>query len=173
MILSILISFSAFSQTPEKSLHPKLDKLFPPGYTPPANTPNTTAATSIPNSDTVALKKPVNTIAVPAKPITPIATPTPVQAAPQPEVTANTTRVNSISQTDTTATKTIAAQATVTSANQPQYTSVQPVQPVAPVQSAKPKPLYRDTRLGSSSKMYSTYETNDYGAGSITTNPNK
>ena len=35
------------------------------------------------------------------------------------------------------------------------------------------KPVYRDTRLGSSSKMYNTYKKNDYGAGAITTNPKK
>lgn len=33
--------------------------------------------------------------------------------------------------------------------------------------------IYRDTRLGSSSPMYKTYRTNDDGAGSVTTNPNK
>jgi len=32
---------------------------------------------------------------------------------------------------------------------------------------------YRDTRLGSSSPLYNTYEKNDDGAGAITTNPNK
>jgi len=32
---------------------------------------------------------------------------------------------------------------------------------------------YRDTRLGSSSPYYNTYEKNNYGAGSVTTNPNK
>lgn len=36
-----------------------------------------------------------------------------------------------------------------------------------------PVPIYRDTRLGSSSPLYNTYEKNDNGAGSITTNPNK
>jgi hypothetical protein len=35
------------------------------------------------------------------------------------------------------------------------------------------QPFYRDTRLGSSSPLYNTYEKNDYGAGAITTNPNK
>jgi hypothetical protein len=34
-------------------------------------------------------------------------------------------------------------------------------------------PIYRDTRLGSSSPMYNTYEKNNNGAGSVTTNPNK
>lgn len=33
--------------------------------------------------------------------------------------------------------------------------------------------IYRDTRLGSSSPLYNTYKKNDYGAGAITTNPNK
>ena len=35
------------------------------------------------------------------------------------------------------------------------------------------KPMYRDTRLGGSSKKYNTYKKNDNGAGAITTNPNK
>lgn len=34
-------------------------------------------------------------------------------------------------------------------------------------------PSYRDTRLGSSSPNYNTYEKNNYGAGAVTTNPNK
>lgn len=33
--------------------------------------------------------------------------------------------------------------------------------------------IYRDTRLGSSSPLYDTYQKNNSGAGSITTNPNK
>lgn len=36
---------------------------------------------------------------------------------------------------------------------------------------AAKKPLYRDTRLGGSSKKYNTYKKNDNGAGAITTNP--
>ena len=36
-----------------------------------------------------------------------------------------------------------------------------------------PSKIYRDTRLGSSSPLYNTYKKNDYGAGAITTNPNK
>lgn len=36
-----------------------------------------------------------------------------------------------------------------------------------------PSKIYRDTRLGSSSPLYNTYRKNDYGAGAITTNPNK
>lgn len=33
--------------------------------------------------------------------------------------------------------------------------------------------IYRDTRLGSSSPYYNTYQKNDYGAGAVTTNPHK
>lgn len=33
--------------------------------------------------------------------------------------------------------------------------------------------IYRDTRLGSSSPYYNTYQKNDNGAGAITTNPHK
>ena len=33
--------------------------------------------------------------------------------------------------------------------------------------------MYRDTRLGSSSPKYNTYKKNKYGAGAVTTNPNK
>lgn len=33
--------------------------------------------------------------------------------------------------------------------------------------------IYRDTRLGSSSPLYNSYIKNHYGAGAITTNPNK
>jgi|SRR6185312_7113835 len=39
--------------------------------------------------------------------------------------------------------------------------------------SSQKNPIYRDTRLGSSSPLYNTYQKNDYGAGAITTNPNK
>ncbi len=42
-----------------------------------------------------------------------------------------------------------------------------------PAHSVQRHTMYRDTRLGSSSKMYDTYEKNDYGAGAITTNPDK
>ncbi len=33
--------------------------------------------------------------------------------------------------------------------------------------------IYRDTRLGGSSPYFNTYQKNDYGAGAITTDPNK
>ena len=51
-------------------------------------------------------------------------------------------------------------------------TSPVPVTP-APVQQTPENTIYRDTRLGSSSPLYNTYEKNNNGAGSVTTNPNK
>ena len=39
--------------------------------------------------------------------------------------------------------------------------------------SQKQSAIYRDTRLGGSSHGHRTYKTNHYGAGAITTNPNK
>lgn len=48
---------------------------------------------------------------------------------------------------------------------------------VAPLKSSPGNPAseatLHDTRLGSSSPLYNTYQKNDYGAGSITNNPNK
>ena len=41
------------------------------------------------------------------------------------------------------------------------------------LQYSTPKTRYRPTRLGNSSPMYNTYKKNKYGAGAITTNPNK
>ena len=38
-------------------------------------------------------------------------------------------------------------------------------------QSVAKKPMYRDTRLGSSTKKYNTYKKNKYGAGAVTTSP--
>ncbi|MGN6531081.1 MAG: hypothetical protein ACTHK0_04945 [Ginsengibacter sp.] len=46
-------------------------------------------------------------------------------------------------------------------------------QPYPTTNLSQKSPIYRDTRLGSSSPLYNTYEKNDYGAGAITTNPNK
>lgn len=56
--------------------------------------------------------------------------------------------------------------------NNPQiHSTVVPAQTTDGSSSASP--IYRDTRLGSSSPKYNTYKKNDYGAGAITTNPNK
>lgn len=45
-----------------------------------------------------------------------------------------------------------------------------PEQPAAIISQPQPH-IYMDTRLGSSTKQYDTYEKNNYGAGSVTTSP--
>jgi hypothetical protein len=59
----------------------------------------------------------------------------------------------------------------VTFKNEPQIHSA--IVPAQKTDNSTPTPFYRDTRLGSSSPLYNTYKKNDYGAGAITTNPNK
>lgn len=66
----------------------------------------------------------------------------------------------------------------VTFKNHPELhgTTIQPQKKYQPNNSsisAKKTPVYRSTRLGSSSPQYDTYKKNDYGAGAITTDPNK
>ncbi|MEO9020556.1 MAG: hypothetical protein ABI237_10495 [Ginsengibacter sp.] len=60
---------------------------------------------------------------------------------------------------------------TIDKTNQPAVVPVSVNNPASnPVNT---NPIYRDTRLGSSSPLYNTYEKNSNGAGSVTTNPNK
>lgn len=46
-------------------------------------------------------------------------------------------------------------------------------QPAAPAARSAEQPISPDTRMGSSSPLYNTYEKNAYGAGSVTTNQHK
>jgi hypothetical protein len=47
-------------------------------------------------------------------------------------------------------------------------------QSISPINNSdNTRDMRRDTRSGSSSPLYDTYKKNDYGAGAITTNPNK
>lgn len=47
------------------------------------------------------------------------------------------------------------------------------INPEVPPNNSSNSGIRRDTRLGSSSPLYDSYKKNDYGAGAITTNPNK
>ena len=138
MISGILISFSALSQTTEKSSHPKLDALFP-------HAPNTTVA-NIADS---------------------------MQAPPTNIVTNNNTLPSNNIPGTTVAPATnivtgsnIKPVSTITYQEKPQQQ-----QPQQQVQARTEKGLYIETRLGSSTKQYDTYEKNNNGAGSVTTSP--
>ena len=58
---------------------------------------------------------------------------------------------------------------TATTINKP--TTVRAQTPVQKVQTQPAPPPYMDTRLGSSTKQYDTWEKNNNGAGSVTTSP--
>lgn len=56
------------------------------------------------------------------------------------------------------------------------HSTVIPTQSTYPYKNfffTKSTPMYRPTRLGSSSPRYNTYKKNNYGAGAVTTNPLK
>jgi hypothetical protein len=152
VILILLLSLQGFSQTTEKSKHPLLDKYYP----------------RIENTDTskaVSTQiKPMPTTTAPAVTTTIIPT---VTTTPVPAVTFTTEP----GETTTTvpAMTTTPAMTSTTSINKPTTVTVQA--PVQKVQTQPSPPPYMDTRLGSSTKQYDTWEKNNNGAGSVTTSP--
>lgn len=149
LIFGFLISFSALSQTTENSVsHPKLDAFRKlkensrsAAPSDPASTPEASPVTSTDNIKSNTQPTSSNIIDNNST----ISNSSPLTITPQPVTENNTTIAdNPVSQT----------------------------QPLQTVQ-AKPEQnkMYNDTRLGSSTKQYDTYEKNNYGAGSVTTSP--
>ncbi len=137
MISGVLISFSALSQTTEKSSHPKLDSF----YKLKQNSRAAIVSDTAKSNSTITSTNP-----------TPSSTPTQsLKTSAAPSQSTSTVSENNTKPT-----------ANVTPESKPQ----QPVQ-TAPVK----KPIYSETRLGSSSKQYDTYEKNNNGAGAVTTSP--
>jgi len=142
-IFVVLFSLHGFSQT-EKSTHPLMDKYYPPK------------------------KKPEPNIILPSQskpePETPVVTETkPVQI---PEDTA--TIISPVINTVQSEPNVIPVEKPVTAVdsiviNKPTNIASEPVEKKT---EATP---YRPTRLGSSSRLYKTWETNNNGAGSVTT----
>jgi len=145
------------AQDSSASSHPLLDKYYPQPQQPVNTAPPTQRTTSLaPSSRTQA---PVNNSPV-SKNI-PSLPPTNTDPGPEP-TTAATHAITTDSTTLTT------APVTGTIASKPV-----PVARQAPVQQNKsydPNSLY-DTRLGSSSPLYDTYEKNSNGAGTVTISP--
>lgn len=149
----VFLSFNGVSQTTETSKHPLLDKYYPQ----PKNVD--TVKNIPPQSKTVIVnsqlpeKKPVavisDTSTINKSAITPVKTTQPIPG---------TELVHESVLTDTTA---------INKSNN--------VAVPAPVQnSVHPRPApqpYRGNRLGSSSRLYDTWEKNNNGAGSVTTRP--
>lgn len=136
MIFSLLISFSAISQTTDPAAPSKLDafrqmKANTQAVNDSISAASTTASTNVIDNSTPSTTTSVANGAVPKK----TSAPTAVITSPSP---------TPVTQT-----------------------------PALAVPSATPQQphIYVDTRLGSSTPQYDTYEKNNYGAGSVTTSP--
>ncbi len=140
VITCLLISFSALSQAPGDTSHPKLNAFRQLKANSRAAADSAAAASTTKTNDVISQGSPAT--AVPASTDNIATKPA---STPSPVVT------NLVSQPT----------------NAP-VTQIQE-QP-APVAKQQPH-TYNDTRLGSSSPQYNTYEKNNYGAGSVTTSP--
>jgi hypothetical protein len=158
VIFVLLFSLQGFSQTAEKSLHPLLDKYYP---RPEPTDTNRAVSTQIkPVSET----KPATAVkTIPGLTTTPSLTATPVETTSPADTT--TQSVSTVPGMATTPTLT-----STTSVNKPTTVTAVPVQKKVQTQPA-PTSSYTDTRLGSSTKSYDTWEKNSNGAGSVTTSP--
>jgi hypothetical protein len=179
IVISILISNSLFAQD---TSHTKLvDKYYPVNNTPAEPAPVLDKVRSEPVNSVV--EKPVTSTIVNQSPsvnrtnytVTPVAkTSIPETSVSQVPVTQNNvyqdTRLGSSApENDTYKTNNNGAGSITTNPNKGSSGNISNPSDNRSV----PATIYRDTRLGSSSPLYNTYEKNDNGAGAITTNPNK
>ena len=146
IIFILLFAFQGVAQTTEKSKHPLLDKYYPRAD----NTDTSKAITS--QIKTISETKPsAGVTTVPAVATAPSVNPTTLTSVTTQPGVSTTPAIS-----DTTA------------INKPSTVVVPP--PVQKVHTQPPPPLM-DTRLGSSTKQYDTWEKNNNGAGSVTTSP--
>ena len=156
----VLFSLHGFCQTTEKSKHPLLDKYYP------QKQEVIDTAKTLPIQNPVAETRPapaITTTPVPAVKTTPVMT-----SVTTPAMASTTTPAINTLAVDTSI-STIAVDTSISTINKPTAVIVQP--PVQKVQALPASPPYMDTRLGSSTKQYDTWEKNANGAGSVTTSP--
>ncbi len=174
----VLFSLRGFSQT-DQSDHPLLDKYYPQ---PKKDTSKAIVKENQPPSPKPDVF-PAAPVAKQSPTILPPVTKTVIAEEINTQAVTNTPTQPSITSTKNTNT---APLATVTSLEKPQpviksdtatvvkpspiVTVKAPVKEVLQPRSPAPPP-YMDTRLGSSTKQYDTYEKNSNGAGSVTTSP--
>ena len=169
-LLMIVFSIKSFGQdSTTKSAHPRMDKYYPrPQQTQVLNnnaepfTPAKPITQSSPAPVMATAPVANNTVVNPAAPtVTPtIPTPAEPQIDAGPAVTSTPVTVEP-SSTKLNSSTSVSAPAAVT--------VTAPVPKVVIIPKGPPPPPYMDTRLGSSSPQYDTWEKNNNGAGSVTT----
>lgn len=164
VIFVVLFSLPGFSQTVEKSRHPKMD-----AYYPPKKVADTSKAVT---AETKAVPETKAASGITTSPL--VTAPPSVTTAPV-EITAPTvtsTLVKAVTPAETTApAEVIAPAVAVTPEETPTINAAPAPVPIQEKIQTKLVPThpYIGTRLGSSSKLYDTYEKNKNGAGSVTT----
>ena len=175
----VLFSLNGFSQT-DQSAHPLLDKYYPQpkkdttkeivkeNIQPPAPKPEVFPAAPTAKQGPIVSPPVSKTIATQE-----ITTPTVTTTATPPSITSsqngNTTPIATVTSLEkpkpviTSDTSAVINQTPIVTAKSPVKEAVQPRSPAPPP--------YMDTRLGSSTRQYDTYEKNNNGAGSVTTSP--
>ena len=142
-IIVVFFSLHGFSQTTEKSTHPLMDKYYPP------------KKKAEPNIIVPGQSKPEPRTLTETKPV---------------QIPADTAKIiNPVINTDQSETKVMPVEKPTDSivVNKPTNVIAEPVEKKTEAKSGTTP--YRPTRLGSSSKLYKTWETNNNGAGSVTT----
>lgn len=147
-ILGILISLSALSQTTENSSHPKLDAFRKLKQNSREAVVSDTSATPKVNTATGNNIKTSN------------------DSSPSSTATGNSTTTSNNSS-PTSSSPIVTGNKTISTNNAGTQNQPNPPVQTMPAQ----KQIYMDTRLGSSTKQYDTYEKNNNGAGSVTTSP--
>ena len=173
VVFVVLFSLKGFSQTTEKSEHPLLDKYYPQAQQ-HIDTNKTIANRIKPVNETKPAPAATSISAMKMKPVvTAVMLPADTASAAPPVSTATVPAVTTASSDLTTAPSinTISSATNTPSFNKQDTVVTAPIPPSQPKVQPRPAPTepYRDTRLGSSSPQYDTWEKNNNGAGSVTT----
>ena len=165
-----VISSQTFGQDSTiKSVHPKMDKYYPrPQEAPRTNNEVATPASPVlpaQQTPTITTTQPStnNTVVSPSPSIVPNERATEMPAIEAGPAVTNTPVTVQPSDTKLNASNSVTAP--------PSVTVTAPTPKVIPKPKAPPELPYMDTRLGSSSPQYNTWEKNNNGAGSVTTSP--
>lgn len=156
----VLLSVQGFSQTTD-SKHPLLDKYYPQAKSTDTNNATTSQIKTVPEAQPVTERKPI----VATQPVS--ATKPFVEAKPVEETKTEPAITTTTSVPVATPQSALPAIPSTTVINRPAIAS-----PEFPAQKPTGRPAtspYRETRLGSSTKQYDTWEKNSNGAGSVTT----